>query len=119
MGQALLPHIEPTGLALLCLAGSQSVSNDERLPKSLDYLRSEVHERTAPTSLAFACLGLAAHGRRPSKATDWMIGHLERARPALSAYERSLLLLAAAQDARWAGIGPVAATYSLLQVAAT
>jgi hypothetical protein len=119
MGQALLPHIEPTGLALLCLAGSQNSANDKRIAKSLDYLTNEVHPRTAPASLAFACLGLAAHGRQPSDSTEWIVGHLERDRPALSAYERALLLLAAAPDASWAGEARIASTRAQQEDATT
>ena len=96
MGQPLLPHIQPTGLAMLALASGGDA--DGRVEKSLRYLEESIDERTAPASLSFACLGLTAHNRRPSAATEWVQQSLEAHYPALSAYERSLLLLAALPD---------------------
>ena len=44
LGQPLLAHIQPTGLAMMALAGEGS--NDPRLEKSLTYLEQELGEKT-------------------------------------------------------------------------
>ena len=99
MGQTLLPHVQPTGLAMLVLASEGDA--DGRVAKSLRYLEESIDEQTPPASLSFACLGLTAYNRRPPAATDWVQRCLEANHPALSTYERSLLLLAALPDASW------------------
>jgi hypothetical protein len=70
--------------------------SDARIGRSLDYLNQSVTAQTAPASMAFGCLGLAAHRRWPIGADGWIeaaLSHPQR-RP-LAAYEQSLLLLAA------------------------
>jgi hypothetical protein len=64
MGQELLPHVQPTGLVLLALAG-ESIS-DPRFGRSVDYLETNLQARLGPASLAFAVVGLTAHRRRPA-----------------------------------------------------
>jgi hypothetical protein len=96
-GQALRPHLEPTGLCMLALAGCEDRSG--RIDRSLEYLASELNERTTSISLSYALLGLAAHGRPTSQFEPW----LERAaRRTLardpSAYKLALLALAALGD---------------------
>jgi hypothetical protein len=66
MGQALLPHIQPTGLVLLALAGE--AVNDPRIERSLVYLEKALRWTTAVTSLAIGIVALTAHGRRPADA---------------------------------------------------
>ena len=58
-GQELRPHVQPTGLCLLALAGEDDASG--RTDKSIDYLRRELSARTTTESLCYALLGLAAH----------------------------------------------------------
>jgi hypothetical protein len=94
LGQALLPHLAPTGIAMLALAGAHE--GDDRVERSLAYLERAVGPTTAPASLSWACIGLSAHRRRPAGADEWIASAF--ANPAwqpLAAYEQALLLLAA------------------------
>jgi hypothetical protein len=70
MYQVLRPHLQPTGLAMLALAGESDRYG--RIAKSLDYLAAELSPRTAAASLAYGLLGLAAHGRSPQAARSWL-----------------------------------------------
>jgi hypothetical protein len=70
MDQILRPHLQPTGLAMLALAGESD--RDGRIAKSLDYLAGELSPRTAAASLAYGLLGLAAHGRSPPNSRSWL-----------------------------------------------
>ncbi|RIK72363.1 MAG: hypothetical protein DCC67_19370 [Planctomycetota bacterium] len=100
LGRPLVPHLQPTGLAVLTLAGQQQ--RDARIEKSLNYLARTVSGDTAAASLAFACLGLAAHGRLPLQAAAWIEAALDgERRPPTSEYERALLVLAAQPVDRW------------------
>jgi hypothetical protein len=101
LGQPLLPHIQPSGLAMLALAGREDA--DGRIARSLDYLEHAIGPHTAAASLALACLGLAAHGRRPRQADELILAAIRREqgrRPA-AAFEQALLLLAARRDIGW------------------
>jgi hypothetical protein len=94
LGQPLVPHVQPTGIAMLAVAGE--VNSDERVGRSLDYLQRTIGQGTAPASLAFAVLGLSAHGRRPAECDQWIAAALDESkRGPLAVYEQSLLLLAA------------------------
>ena len=66
LGQELRPHVQPTGLALLALAGETDTNG--RLPKSVAYLERSVASGTTPASLCYALIGLAAHDRFPATA---------------------------------------------------
>jgi hypothetical protein len=70
MGQGLRPHLQPTGLAMLSLAGETDA--DGRIAKSLDYLSRELSPRTTAASLAHGLLGLTAHERSPAGAQAWL-----------------------------------------------
>ncbi len=70
MGQVLRPHLQPTGLAMLALAGEPDQSG--RITKSLDYLARELSPRTATASLAYGLMGLAAYDRFPAIAHSWL-----------------------------------------------
>ena len=72
LGQALLPHVEPTGTALLALAGQPDRSG--HIQRSLDYLEAELCGSTTSASLAYGLLGLAAHGRVPAATDAWLAG---------------------------------------------
>ncbi|MCA9258912.1 MAG: hypothetical protein KDA61_06915 [Planctomycetales bacterium] len=104
MGQQLLPHVQPTALALLAIAGDGSrvadhMASDDRIAKSLAWLETHVDRRTPSASLSYAILGLAAWKRRPTHADDWLS---ERLSPpnlnTLSDHHRALLLWAAAPE---------------------
>ena len=68
LGQTLLSHVQPTGLAMLALAGENA--SDKRIAKSLDFLQSALDEQTSAASLAYAVLGLRAHGRSATQADE-------------------------------------------------
>jgi hypothetical protein len=96
LGQVLRPHIEPTGLALVVLAGESDASG--RLERSLRYLENNLAKTRAAMSLAYGVMGLAAHGRRPAAADGWLAAAARQTKP----YQRSplrqgLIALAAAQ----------------------
>jgi hypothetical protein len=94
LGQPLVAHIAPTGVALVALAGRGM--DDDRIEASLRFLEQAAGDRTTPMSLSWACMGLAAHGRSPELAGDWIEHALqEKAWQYLSEFELALLLLAA------------------------
>ncbi len=70
LGQMLRPHVHPTGIALLALAGEQDQGN--RIAKSVAWLRKTLSKETTPASLAWGLLGLAAHGVAVPTASDWL-----------------------------------------------
>ena len=110
LGQPLPAHLQPSGLAMLALAGEPE--SDGRVGRTLDYLEQSIGSRTAPASLALACLGLTAHGRRPAQADALIGAALDRNEVEQSAaHELALLLLAAHSDVDWlrAPGSPVAA----------
>jgi hypothetical protein len=98
LGQPLVPHVQPTGLALIALAGEDEKKlKDPRVGMSLDYLASAIDEHTSATSLAFACWALRAHGRDSSHIDACIASSLERAdKSRLAEHELALLLLAEA-----------------------
>ena len=59
LGNKLLPHVQPTGLALWALAGEAS---DPRIPPSLAYLQREWRGTRGTSSRCYAALALDAHG---------------------------------------------------------
>jgi hypothetical protein len=95
LGQTLLPHVQPTGLAMMALAGE--LNQDRRVELSLQFLRRELRRDTTTASLCYGLLGLAAHNRWPAERHAW----LENAYRLCiendgSCYKLSLLALAAA-----------------------
>ncbi len=93
-GQALRPHVQPTGICLLALAGEADTT--ARIGRSVDYLDRELSETTATASLCYGLLGLAAQGAFPERADDFLQAAAQRtlARDA-SSYKMALLALAA------------------------
>jgi hypothetical protein len=94
LGQTLRPHVQPTGIVLLALAGEQDPSG--RLEKSLTWLKWSLGSRTTAASLAWALHGLAAHDRDVTNAGELLGKAYER----VSAHDRApykfaLLALAA------------------------
>lgn len=70
LGQTLLAHVQPTGLAMMALAGEGY--DDPRTQRSLDYLQRELSAETATASLCYGLLGLAAHDRSPPDRDVWL-----------------------------------------------
>jgi hypothetical protein len=94
LGQSLLPHVQPTGLAMLALAGEPNGSG--RIEQSLKYLTKSLSASTTTASLCWGLLGLSAHDRRPAEAEVWLESAYGRTiRRNRSAYELALLALAA------------------------
>jgi hypothetical protein len=94
LGQFIRPHLEPTGIAVLALVKETDASN--RLAKSLAWLRRSVGPETTPLSLAWALLGLRAHGIELPPAEDWLAAGAERVQSRdRSPHKLALLALAA------------------------
>ncbi|MHB1034146.1 MAG: prenyltransferase/squalene oxidase repeat-containing protein [Pirellulales bacterium] len=70
LGTLLRPHVEPSGLAMVALAGEQD--SNGRVNRSLEYLRRQVSGDTTTASLCYGLMGLAAHGQRPKQADAWL-----------------------------------------------
>ena len=77
LGQELLPHVQPTGLAVMALAGVPDQSGG-RLPKALNFLQSVIGPRLTSASLAYAWLGLAAHRQMPAVASELLADAAEK-----------------------------------------
>ena len=94
LGQELRPHVQPTGLAMLALAGQ--ADSDGRIARSLDFLSANLSVETTSASLSYGLIGLAAHDRFPANASKWLQAAYRRtiARDG-AAYKLALLSLAA------------------------
>jgi hypothetical protein len=100
LGQTLLPHVQPTGLALAALAREDA--SDPRIEKSLHYLERELSGDLATASLCYGLLGLTANGRRPARASDWLGAALDReTAQASSCYKLALIALASSDRLDW------------------
>jgi hypothetical protein len=94
-GADLRPHPAPTGLALLALAGVDD-PDEPLVDRSCDYLERILPSTRAPQSLCFGTLALAAWGRRPDQADDWLEGaRTGAARATDSVSQLAYILLAA------------------------
>jgi hypothetical protein len=92
LGNTLRPHVQPTGMALWAL---QDEANVDVTP-SIDFLRRTLSAETTSASLAYALMGLAAHGATPADANAWLAAAARRTLAAdASPYKLALLLLAA------------------------
>ena len=60
-GQKLLPHTQPTGLALLAL-GTESLASQRETLQSVHYLERAWSSITGVSSLCYAAMGLTAQG---------------------------------------------------------
>ena len=92
LGQTLLPHVQPTGIAMLALAGERIV--DERIERSLALLERASRDGAPTASLCWALLGLAAHGRTPDDTEGMLAAAWRRARER-GTHRTALLVLAA------------------------
>ena len=68
LGQRLRPHIEPTGITLVALAGE--TIDDPRIERSCNYLESAITAETPPISLSYGLLGLTAQGHPPANLNE-------------------------------------------------
>jgi len=100
LGQATLPHVQPSGLAMWAIADEPST--DPRIGASLAYLEHAANKSTATASLSFALLGLTAHGKRPSHA-ETLIQHAfaRELETGPSCYKLALLSLASLETTKW------------------
>lgn len=93
LGQELLPHVQPTGIVMMALAGEELA--DPRLAKSLEYLQSELSAETTTASLCYGLLGLAAHQQTPEHRIDWLREkHRAVSQTEASCYKLALIALA-------------------------
>lgn len=101
LGQATLPHVQPTGLAMLALADENL--EDPRVARSLDYLERSLSEKTASASLCFALLGLTAHARRPELADQLLelVFNRNQSQGTESCYHLALITLAGLKNSEW------------------
>jgi hypothetical protein len=91
LGQLLRPHVEPTGIGLIALAGESDASR--RIAKSIAWLRRSTGPQTTPLSLGWAVLGLKAHTIELPNIDDWLAAAAVKA--AGSPHKLALLALAA------------------------
>jgi hypothetical protein len=98
LGQELLPHLQPTGLVMLALAGTRS--DDERIRKSVEYLSKTVAADLPGSSLAYALMGLSAWRKYPEAADGWLAASVARTRSRNGFLPVIALSLLAALDAR-------------------
>jgi len=96
LGQLLRPHLQPTGIVLLALAGATVPEKEERIVKSLAWVEGAINAGTTTASLAYGLLGLAAHDRERTDASDLLDKSLNKPTSSLGAYlpRRSLAALA-------------------------
>jgi hypothetical protein len=96
LGQTLLPHVQPTGLAMMALA-----DEPQRVPQvelSLNFLQRELCADTTTSSLCYGLLGLAAHDRTPRGRLEWLEhAHNRSISGGRGCYKLALLALAAAE----------------------
>jgi hypothetical protein len=93
LGRELRPHVLPTGLALFALRGQSDHSG--KIARSLAYLQRELKPTVTPASLAYALLGLAAHGVAPQSAESLLARCADAALRRGATMELALLTLAA------------------------
>ncbi|HEY4307951.1 MAG TPA: hypothetical protein VGN12_00740 [Pirellulales bacterium] len=93
LGQALLPHVEPTGLTLLALAGRPDAQG--RIAASIAYLQGTLGPETTPASLAYGLLGLAAQRTTLAQSDEWLSACVEGSYRRGASLELALLALAA------------------------
>ena len=93
LGQQLRPHLQPSGVALLALAGERDDSG--RLERTIAYVRREISAEMTTSSLCHALLGLTAHGQWPERADEFLRDATRRTLERdPGAYKLALLLLA-------------------------
>ncbi|TWT76855.1 hypothetical protein Pla123a_22780 [Posidoniimonas polymericola] len=76
LGQELLAHVQPTGIALWALA--ETPAQSPLIEKAIEFLDASVSADTTTASLSYAVLGLTAQGRRPAAADAWLHAACDR-----------------------------------------
>ncbi len=100
LGQELLPHVQPTGIAMLALAGTPF--NRDGVEASLDYLQQSLKPDTSAASLCYGLMGLEAWGRKHADADDWLDRRFTRGPIAtVSCHQSALVLMARFGFAGW------------------
>jgi len=101
LGQELLPHLQPTAIALIALHGEPAINSDaandrDRIARSLKYLREGLGSTTATASLCYGLIALAKYGQLPRYAGQWLTSAYQRTlKRGPSVYKLALLSLAA------------------------
>jgi len=97
LGNELVPHLQPSGWALLALADEPDPNG--RIAATVDYARRTLTQTLSAASLSYALMGVTAHGRRPDDAEERLEAAWMRCqRHGASAHRLALLLLAARTD---------------------
>lgn len=92
-GNALRPHIEPTGLTLAALADEAEIR--PKVQPAIDLLGRTLSEQTTTVSLCYALLGLSQYDALPPSANDWLsVAHRRTMAAGGSPYHLALLVLA-------------------------
>ncbi|MEM8678567.1 MAG: hypothetical protein AAGF97_04335 [Planctomycetota bacterium] len=94
-GQKLLPHSQPTGMALMALS-TESLKRHRAVKQSVSYLERQWPSLTGVASRCYAALGLTAQGRVPpqlDERCEQLFRHCQQ-RGYDSAYHLALLALA-------------------------
>ncbi len=89
LGQALRPHLQPSGMLLLALADEEDSSG--RKEKSIQYVAQALSDSTTTASLNWSLLGLAAVGNTPDEAGLWLAHSYLRLHRTDSHYRLALL----------------------------
>jgi hypothetical protein len=93
LGQATLPHVQPTGLAMLGLAGEGGAT--KRLKATLVYLEHSITLQTTTTSACFGLMGLAAQAQpHPHQSAILAAAHARTQKRGAAPYPLALLALA-------------------------
>lgn len=92
LGQRLLSHIQPTGIALTALA--HAGVDVTQVQHSLDYLRSSCREIRSTASVCHATMGLASYGQSPDYLADKLSHCLDQEFKEPVAYKVALISLA-------------------------
>jgi hypothetical protein len=94
LGQLIRPHVQPTAIALLGLAGDQHCQS--RIAKSVAWLHRSISPQTTPLSLGWAILALKAHGLELAPCEEWLAAAAGQVQSRdRSLYKLALLALAA------------------------
>lgn len=97
-GAELRPHLQPSGIALLALAGEKRFS--PKVARTRDYLNRTLLPTSATPSLCWGLLGLAAHDDATLDRYALLAEHIGRYElDAASEHRLALIALAAAADA--------------------
>lgn len=95
LGHELRPHLEPSGMTLLALAGEPNAP--AAFESSFRFVRESLSAGTPTASLCYCLMGLAAHGQEPAESQAWLTAAYGRTAARHSSGAKfALLALAAA-----------------------